>query len=88
MDKDFASLMHSGERIFNLKHLINMKRGYDPVSDTLPERFTTLKRKPGPLADHLPPIKEMVKDYYRARGWQPDGTIGVDKLQQLGLKVF
>lgn len=85
MDRDFESLMHSGEKIFNLKHLINLKCGYDPSTDTLHERFTTLKRKPGPLADHLPQIKPMVIDFYRVRGWESDGTIKDETLERLGL---
>lgn len=55
MDRDFASLMLSGERIFNLKHLINLRRGCDFSSDYLHERFTTLRRNYGPAANHLPP---------------------------------
>jgi aldehyde:ferredoxin oxidoreductase len=43
-------------------------------------------RKAGPAADHLPPIKELVADYYRARGWNADGKIEKQKLEALGLK--
>lgn len=86
MERDFASLMLAGERIFNLKHLINLTRGLDPISDTLHERFITLRRQPGPLADHLPPMKEMVSEYYRIRGWEADGKIKLKKLEELGLK--
>ena len=30
MDRDFNSLMLSGEKIYNLKHMINLNRGYHP----------------------------------------------------------
>jgi len=86
MEKDFGSLMLSGERMFNLKHLINLSRGFDPACDSLPARFTTLPRKPEPAADHLPPMREMIEDYYRLRGWEPDGKIMAEKLEELGLK--
>jgi aldehyde:ferredoxin oxidoreductase len=86
MDKDFNSLMLAGERISNLKHLINLKLGLSPAADSLPERLITVKRKKGPAADHLPPIKEMVKDYYCVRGWEPSGKIAARKLKELGLE--
>jgi aldehyde:ferredoxin oxidoreductase len=86
MDKDFQSLMLSGERMFNLKHQINLKRGLDPASDTLPPRFFSQKRGQGSAAGHLPPIKEMVKDYYRIRGWEASGKIKAGKLKALGLE--
>ena len=88
MDWNFSALMQSGDRICNLKHLINLKCGYDPSSDTLHERFITLKRKPSPFADHLPPIKQLVSDYYSVREWNKDGTIKAEKLKKLGLKVI
>jgi aldehyde:ferredoxin oxidoreductase len=87
MEKDFASLMRSGERMYNLKHLINVTLGLDSTSDNLPQRFITLKRKPGPASDHLPPMREMVEDYYRLRGWEPDGKIKAKKLEELGMKT-
>lgn len=86
LEKDFASLMHLGEKVFNLKHLINLKLGLDPASDNLPQRFITKIRKQGPAADHLPPVKEMVEDYYRLRGWGVNGKIKAKKLKALGLK--
>ncbi len=86
MERDFRSLMVAGERIYNLKHLINLTCGFDPASDTLPERLSTSKRGQGPAAEHLPPVKEMVDDYYRARGWERSGKVKPEKLKELGLK--
>jgi len=71
--------------MFNLKHLINLNRGFDPASDTLPERFTTLKRKQGAAAEHIPQIEEMLEDYYRQRGWEASGKIKAEKLEELRL---
>jgi aldehyde:ferredoxin oxidoreductase len=88
MKSDLGSLMLSGERIFNLRHLINLSRGFDPACDSLPERFTTLPRKQGQGADHLPPIKKMVEDYYRLRGWEARGNVEARKMKELGLKYF
>jgi aldehyde:ferredoxin oxidoreductase len=85
IEKDFKSLMLSGEKMFNLRRLINLKLGLDPASDTLHERLITVKRKQGPAADHLPPIREMVEDYYRVRGWGDGWKIEAEKLEALGL---
>jgi len=88
MERDFDSLMFSGEKMFNLKHLINLNRALDSATDSLPERFITVKRKKGPASEHLPQIKEMVEDYYRLRGWEASGKIETKKLEELGLEEF
>jgi aldehyde:ferredoxin oxidoreductase len=88
MERDLASLMHSGEKIFNLKRLINLTLGLDPASDCLPERFITIKKKQGPAAGHLPQVKEMVEDYYHLRGWEANGKVTSEKLQELGLESW
>jgi aldehyde:ferredoxin oxidoreductase len=86
MGSDLESLLLAGERIFTVKHLVNLKLGLDPASDTLPERFLTAPRRWGPAADHLPQIQEMVEQYYRLRGWEQSGEVKKDKLEELGLK--
>ena len=85
-ERDVESLLHSGERIFNLKRMINLSLGLDPASDSLPDRFLTRKRQQGPAADHLPQMKEMLEEYYRLRGWEPDGKITAEKLEELEMK--
>ena len=87
MEQDFTSLMKAGEKIFNLKHLINLRRGLDSASDCLHERFVTVKKKCGPAAEHLPPVTKMVADYYRIRGWEADGKIKPKKAAALGLTI-
>jgi aldehyde:ferredoxin oxidoreductase len=86
MGSDLESLLLAGERIFTVKHLVNLKLGLDPASDTLPERFLTAPRRWGPAADHLPQIQEMVEQYYRLRGWEQSGEVKNAKLEELGLK--
>ena len=85
METDFDSLLQSGERSFTLRRLINLKLGLTPDLDTLPQRLSAHKRKAGPAADHLPPIKEMMADYYRVRGWDTKGNVEETKLEELGL---
>ena len=88
MEKDFDSLLHSGERMFNLRRLINLKLGLDPASNSLHQRFITVERKHGSETAHVSPIKELVDDYYRIRGWDEKGKIKAEKLEELGLKDF
>ena len=85
MEHDFASLMLAGERTYAVKHRVNLRQGCGPSADRLHERFAGRRRGCGPAADHLPPVGIMMEDYYRARGWQADGTLTEAKLKELGL---
>jgi aldehyde:ferredoxin oxidoreductase len=86
MECDFASLMRAGERSYAVKHLVNLRQGCAASADRLHERFTGRMRGCGPAAEHLPPISSMLEDYYRARGWQADGTLTEAKLKELGIE--
>ncbi|HKZ57535.1 MAG TPA: aldehyde ferredoxin oxidoreductase C-terminal domain-containing protein, partial [Thermodesulfovibrionales bacterium] len=76
--------LKTGERIFNLKHLINLNRGITSKDDTLSERL--LKEKRGgssPAGENLPSLESMLDEYYAARGWDKDGKIRKEKLEEL-----
>ena len=85
MDVTFDSLMQAGERVVNLKRIINLKLGMKPGEDNLPKRFLTVSRKSGPVTDPLPPIEKLLSDYYQVRGWDSNGRISDKKLADLGL---
>jgi aldehyde:ferredoxin oxidoreductase len=67
------NLMRTGERIFNLKRLINLRLGITRADDTLPERFLREPRPSGTAAGVLPDMDAMLPMYYELRGWGPDG---------------
>jgi aldehyde:ferredoxin oxidoreductase len=86
MNATFESLMEAGERIVNLKRIINLKLGMKPGEDNLPQRFLKVSRKTGQVSDPVPPIEKLLADYYRVRGWDNNGRIGAQKLSDLGLE--
>jgi aldehyde:ferredoxin oxidoreductase len=82
---DVAELLKIGERIFNQKRLYNVRCGISRKDDTLPARFLTLKRTGEGLTPNLPPLGEMLSEYYQVRGWSEEGIPTPEKLRDLGL---
>jgi len=75
----------TGERIFNLKRLYNVRLGISRKDDFLPPRFLTFKRMGKGLTPNLPPFGQMLSEYYEYRGWSEDGIPTPEKLEELGL---
>ncbi|MFC2060172.1 aldehyde ferredoxin oxidoreductase family protein [Chloroflexota bacterium] len=85
-DMSLGEFLQAGERIFNLKRMFNVRRGITARDDTLPSRLLTLKRGgTGASAENLPPLAEMLAEYYPFRGWDNKGKPGAAKLSELGL---
>jgi aldehyde:ferredoxin oxidoreductase len=86
---DFAGeeLMLTGERIFNLKRVINNRLGITRIDDTLPKRLLTHARPSGQAEGKLPDLELILEEYYEARGWLPDGHPSPEKLEALGLQA-
>jgi aldehyde:ferredoxin oxidoreductase len=78
--------MLTGERIFNLKRLINAAYGVTAADDVLPERLATHPRPSGGAAGVLPDMALMMAEYYEARGWDPaTGAVSPQRLAALNL---
>jgi len=75
----------TGERIFNLKRLYNVRLGMSRKDDTLPFRSLTFKRMGKGLTPNLPPLGQMLSEYYEYRGWSEEGIPTPEKLRELGL---
>ena len=85
---DIQRFLLTGERIFNLKRIYNTKCGISRKDDFLPFRMSTLKKKDWkgqPL--NLPPIGQMLSDYYECRGWSEEGIPTEEKLLELDIRL-
>jgi len=85
-DMDLEEFMRTGERIYNLKRLYNVREGISRKDDTLPPRILIHKRGEGGSADSLPPLGEMLSRYYRYRGWDEIGVPSKRKIKELTLE--
>ena len=80
-----GEVMRVGERLFNLKRLINLRLGVSRADDTLPQRLLTEPRPTGGAEGVLPDLDLMLEEYYQERGWTPDGVPSPARLEALGL---
>jgi aldehyde:ferredoxin oxidoreductase len=83
-DLDIDELVQTGERIFTMMRMLNLKLGYDPKMEMLPK--LVLKPLEGPTEGHVPDIEAQLKTWYEYRGWdRKSGRPPEDKLKKLGL---
>ena len=80
-------LLATGERLFNLKRLINGRLGVTAGDDTLPTRLLHEPRPSGSAAGVLPDLDLMLAEYYALRGWGADGMPTAERLAALDLEV-
>ncbi|MDI3502993.1 MAG: aldehyde:ferredoxin oxidoreductase [Archaeoglobi archaeon] len=78
--------LKTGERIYNIKRMFNVKCGVSRKDDTMPLRTLTHKRGEGGSADFLPAWNIMLSEYYEFRGWDEIGIPKEEKLRELGLE--
>ena len=87
-DLPFEEFLKTGERIYNLKRLYNVKCGIARKDDTLPERILTLNRPGLHAPERLPDLDKMLDEYYLVRGWDQNGIPRKEKLEALGLGEY
>lgn len=80
-----AEILKTGERIYNLKRMYNVRCGITRKDDTVPTRMLREKRGEGGAAENLPPFAEALDEYYRYRDWDQNGIPTKTKLLELGL---
>jgi aldehyde:ferredoxin oxidoreductase len=81
-----SDLLETGERLFNLKRLINVRLGISRADDTLPRRLLEEPRPSGGAEGVLPDLDLLLADYYRIRGWTAEGVPSAERLTALGLR--
>jgi len=78
-------LMHTAERSFTVKRMINVARGLSRKDDSLPKRLLAV-----PQRDDIGPVdpqgmERMLTEYYRLRGWDEKGAPTKERLKALQL---
>ncbi len=84
-DMTQEEFFETGERIFNLKRLYNLRCGLTGKDDTLPERFRKEARTEGSAEGKLPPFETMLAEFYKVRGWDSEGIPLPGTMAKLGL---
>jgi aldehyde:ferredoxin oxidoreductase len=87
-DWDLVEWMAVGDRICNLRRLINASLGASRVDDTLPIRILAHRRGEGGAPESLPPFGHMLADYYRSRCWTEIGLPSALLLEELDLAEY
>ncbi len=82
----YRGFMRTGERIFNQERLFNLKAGLTAKDDTLPKRMLEEPMPDGPAKGMVVHLNEMLPEYYRLRGWSPEGVPTSMRLRELGLE--
>lgn len=83
--KDPKYLWLVGERIFNLERVFIVREGFDASHDTMPERILKEPVPREPSKGQVFELDLLLKDYYKARGWNEQGIPTKEKLTALGL---
>ncbi len=83
-DMAVDGLLQTGERLFNLKRLYNIRCGIGSSDDVLPPRALT-PLETGGAGGRAPDLEAMRDEYYAFRGWSAGGLPTPAKLKALGL---
>jgi len=84
-DWSLEKLNLMGERIWNMEREFNNAAGFTAKDDTLPKRLLTEAAKTGPAKGKVNELGKMLPEYYKVRGWTPDGVPTKETRQRLGL---
>jgi len=84
----FDEIMLVGERINNLKRLVNKQMGYIREDDRLP-KVMSFKLQEGGTEGNIPNLEVQLKEYYKVRNWDPKtGFPTTECLNRLALSDF
>ncbi|MFZ9037897.1 MAG: aldehyde ferredoxin oxidoreductase family protein [Gammaproteobacteria bacterium] len=80
-----ARMVETGERIWNLEKLFNLKAGLGKKDDTLPKRILEEPADVGTGKGLVCRLDEMLPEYYTINGWDAEGVPTKDTLARLGI---
>ena len=78
-------LLETGERIWNMERVFNMRAGFTAADDKLPERLVKDAAKTGPAQGLTNGLDKMLPEYYELRGWTTDGNPTNETLNRLAI---
>jgi aldehyde:ferredoxin oxidoreductase len=68
-----------------MERVFNNAAGFTAKDDDLPPRLKTEAAKTGPAKGLVSGIDKMRPEYYKVRGWTPEGVPTKETLDRLGL---
>ena len=86
-DWDEERLRKTGERIWNLEKLFNLRAGLTKADDTLPPRILNDPVPDGFNKGGVCRLDVMIPEYYAVRGWSEEGVPSPEKLGDLGISA-
>lgn len=85
IEQDGKALLKTGERIYNIERLFNLREGKTREDDTLPNRLLDEPFKSGLSKGYKIEFEKLLVEYYQLRGWTKEGLPTKEKLQELSL---
>jgi aldehyde:ferredoxin oxidoreductase len=83
-----AEMVKAGERAWNLKRLVNLRLGWTPAQEKLPDLLLRSLPESGQNGI-VPDMDVLLNEYYAARGWErASGAPTREKIAELGLDEF
>ncbi|MCH7796053.1 MAG: aldehyde ferredoxin oxidoreductase family protein [Proteobacteria bacterium] len=79
-------LIETGERIWNLERLFNLRAGLTAADDSLPKRLLEEPAPSGTAKGQVAELDIMLPEYYQERGWTPEGVPSSETLARLNLQ--
>ena len=81
-------LLETGERIWNIERIFNLRAGLTAADDTLPPRLLETPAPSGVAKGRVAELDVMLPEYYSLRGWTPAGVPDAPTLQRLALTEY
>ena len=85
IDLDGEELLKTGERIWTIEKLFNLREGKTRDDDTLPVRLLDEPFQSGLSKGYKIEFQTLLDEYYQVRGWSNEGIPTPEKLSELNL---